>query len=405
MINSMSTSAFQFSVRSPEFIEDPYPVYGILRERYPLYFSEEGYWFVTSYDDVSAGLKDARLKNSPSPFSLLNRKNVGRYLAADVANRLIAFLDAPDHNGPRRVITSSFHEFMVAQSQQRIEECYRVCMNAIAGKSEIDFVMEFALPFSVRCIAELFGFSNDVLQSLPYWADMIFHLFHSFPSKETFLNVNDGIRDFRLQMSDLLKDRAISPRDDLASTLMMAEKNHELAFDFIVDNAMLICADAIGNVHTGLTNAVLTLLSHPQQAKLLSADPGLLPRAIDECLRYETPAQYQGRIAGEDMELGGTRIRKNSVVLLSLGAANRDPKVYSRPDDFDILRPKVTNLSFGIGPHRCIGISLVRTAFQCALSHLFCGDLELHLMNPRIKWLSRAGHRWPESLMIKIVRH
>ena len=295
---------------------------------------------------------------------------------------------------------------MLVQSQERIELCHRLCMDEIADKNEIDFVKEFALPFSVRCIAELFGFPEDVQQSLPNWADMIFHLFHSFPSKEIFLNVNDGIRDFRSHMSNLLEDRAATPRDDLASALMSARERHpELAFEFVVDNAMLICADAIGNVHTGLTNAVLTLLSHPQQANLLSADPGLIPKAIDECLRYETPAQYQGRIAGEDIELAGTRIRKNSVVLLSLGAANRDPRMYSNPDDFDILRPKVTSLSFGIGPHRCIGISLVRTAFQCALSHLFHRDMELRLVDPHVNWLSRAGHRWPESLRIKIVRH
>jgi pimeloyl-[acyl-carrier protein] synthase len=203
-----------------------------------------------------------------------------------------------------------------------------------------------------------------------------------------------------------MKDRKNTPREDLATRLIHArDKDSRITEEQIVDNAMLICADAIGNVHNGLTNAVLTLLSNEAQRKQLRDGPGLIAAAVDECLRFESPAQYQGRIAGEDIEIRGQKIRKNSVVLLALGSANRDPDVFEEPDTFNILRPKTTHLAFGLGPHRCIGIGLVRTAFECALRQLFQGAIELKLMEQEIDWISRAGHRWPQALNLRVGRY
>ena len=257
----------------------------------------------------------------------------------------------------------------------------------------------------MRCISALFGFELGVDDKLPYWADMVFHLFHSFPNRETFLKVNDGISEFRDFMYSVLKLRQKLPRDDLATRLLNARyENARLSDEQIVDNAMLICADAIGNVHNGLTNAVLTLLSNEDQSRQLKANPALVSPAVDECLRFESPAQYQGRIAGEDIEIKDKKIRKNSVVLLALGSANRDPDVFVAPDTFDIFRPKATHLAFGLGPHRCIGIGLVRTSFECAVRQLFQTGIELSLSEQQIDWISRAGHRWPQSLSVGIAR-
>src|SRR5260221_4251557 len=96
----------EFSVRSASYIQDPYSAYELLRERDPVHFSRDGYWFLTKYEDVSAGLEDPRLRNAPAPSPLLNRKKLGKYLAANVANRLLAFLDPPRPLTPRRIISS-----------------------------------------------------------------------------------------------------------------------------------------------------------------------------------------------------------------------------------------------------------------------------------------------------------
>src|SRR5262249_6650090 len=160
-----------------------------------------------------------------------------------------------------------------------------------------------------------------------------------------------------------------------------------LSDDLLVDNAMLICADAIGNVHNGLTTAVFTLLSHKDQLEQLKRNPDLTSSAINECLRFESPAQYQGRIAGEDVEIRGRNIKKNSVVLLALGSANRDPEFVEDPDRFDICRRKATALSFGFGPHRCIGLGLVKIGFECAIRQLFHSDIEVGLVEQETRWI------------------
>jgi cytochrome P450 len=373
-----------------------------LRERDPIHFSKDGYWFLTKYEDVSAGLKDPRLRNNPASYSFLHRKNLGKYIAADVANRMIAFLDPPDHTIPRRIISTSFHDFVVRKSEV-IENAAHDCVQAIREKKQIDFVNDFSIPYSTRCIADLFGIGSEFAYRMPYWADMIFHLFHSFPNRDVFLQVNDGIREFRDFMFSRLYERKTSSHYDLFTQIMNTQyPNTKLSDDQIVDNAMLVFADAIGNVHTGLTTAVLTLLSHADQLDQLKRDPDLISSAIDECVRFESPAQYQGRIAGEDIEIKGRNIRKNSVVLLALGSANRDPDFVEDPDQFDICRRKVINLSFGLGPHRCIGVGLVKMEFECAFRQLFQGDIKLNLVEQETKWIARAGHRWPQSLKIKI---
>jgi len=138
----------QFSVRSPEYIKDPYSAYRMLREWDPVHFSKDGYWFVTKYSDVSAALRDPRLRNSPAQFSLLNRRNVGKYLAADVANRMIAFLDPPDHTVPRRLISTTFQEFILREQGAKAETAWRASLYAIAGKDEIDLwpTLQFRFP-------------------------------------------------------------------------------------------------------------------------------------------------------------------------------------------------------------------------------------------------------------------
>ena len=397
---------FRFSVRSPDFVKDPYSFYRILRETDPVHFSSDGYWFITRYSDVATCLRDPRLGNAPAPFSLLNRRNADKFVAAAVANRLIAFLDAPQHTMPRRVISTTFQESILGEEKyQKIEDACSGCLARIAGKKEIDFVTDFAVPFSVRCISDLFGIDSSLADKMPYWADAIFRLFHSFPNREVFVEVNEGVGEFRKFMSSLMKDRISHPRQDIATRLIQAgQKNQTIVVEQIVDNAMLICADAIGYVHNGLTNAVFVLLTNEEQRNRLKGDPTLTSQAVDECLRFESPSQYQGRIAAEDIEIEGKVIKRNSVVLLALGSANRDPRVFTEPDKFDIFRPKATHLAFGLGPHRCIGIGLVRSAFECALRQLFQGDIKLNLADREIRWVSRAGHRWPESLRLGIDR-
>lgn len=165
---------------------------------------------------------------------------------------------------------------------------------------------------------------------------------------------------------------------------------------------MLIFADGVENVESGLATAVATFLQHPDQLDLMMRRPELVENAVEECLRHQPPAQFIGRIALEEIEIGARTIRQKDAVILVLASANRDPRVTTDPDRFDIGRKELRHLSFGRGRHSCIGGSLVAKEFQIALRAIFDGSRRISLKHRDITWTARMGHRWPEALNLTL---
>jgi len=165
---------------------------------------------------------------------------------------------------------------------------------------------------------------------------------------------------------------------------------------------MLIFADGVENVESGLATAVATFLQHPDQLDLLMRRPELIENAVEECFRHQPPAQFIGRIALDEIGIGTKTIRPKDVVILVLASANRDPRAIPDPDRFDIRRKDLRHLSFGRGRHSCIGGSLVAKEFQIALRAIFDGSRRISLKHPHITWTARMGHRWPEALNLTV---
>jgi pimeloyl-[acyl-carrier protein] synthase len=161
---------------------------------------------------------------------------------------------------------------------------------------------------------------------------------------------------------------------------------------------MLLFADGVENVDSMIANAVAALLQNPGQLALLQAQPQLMSQAVDECLRFESPAQFVGRVALEDIELQGVSVAQGSGVLLVIGAANRDPRQFGNADGLDITRSPNPHLSFGKGKHACIGGPLVRQEVEQALAVLLDSLTDLELVQPELQWQQRLGHRWLQAL-------
>lgn len=397
----MLISGDTFNPLDEKFIKDPYSRYELLREKDPVHRSSTGFWVVTRYDDVSAGLMDARLSNRPAPFATVGHRNRDRYLAARVAGRLIAFKDPPEHTSPRKFIAKSF----VAHLKDKEPLIGGIARELLAemGTGDVDFVEAFATPFAMRCVCRVMGFPDEDAPRLKYWSGFFFYLFHSIPDAATLGILNQVLEEFRGYVKDKIAERRASPADDLISRLV-ATNGTAMPMDeeSLVDNILLLTADGIENVHTGLASAVATMLAHRNQLEMAIARPELFGPAVDECLRYESPGQYQGRIASETMEIGGVTIRANSVVLLVLASANRDPRAFPDPDSFRIERKGRCHLAFGAGRHACIGGSLVTmefTAFFEAFAQMWG---RTSMADGEIAWTSRAGHRWPLALPLKI---
>lgn len=391
-----------FAPSDPAFIQNPYRSYSILREQDPVHQSESGFWVLTRYADVLAGLTDPRLSNKPAPFATVHPRNSSRYVAASVASNLIAFMDAPDHAEPRRLIASTFVRYLKGKEAAITAVAERLYAG-LRGAGDIDYFRDFSVPFATECTCAVIGFPPRDATLLERWSSMLFYLFHSIPSADVLEQVNSALREFRQYVREQIELKKRSPKDDLLTLLVQsAQQGDALNEQQLIDNCMLLVADGIENVQAGLATALATLLQHREQLAKVMQNPQLLPAAVEECLRYESPGQYQGRIASQTMKIGGKTIRTHSIVLLVLASANRDERAFSEPDQFLVERKGPRHLAFGFGNHACIGGALVSMEFRCALRSLFDGSRDIELATDRLHWTARAGHRWPASLPLRI---
>ncbi len=391
-----------FQPGNPDFIRDPYPIYKILRENAPVHQTTQGLWVLSRYEDVIAGLKDARFSNAPAPFALVNKRNIDRYFAAKVANGIIAFLDSPDHLRPRRLIAGACNAYF-KDKEVLVRDVADSLLSKLRDKRQVEFVQDFAVPFATLSICRIMGFPDSDQAILKSWSNLFFYLFHSIPNEDVLQDVNRSLQEFRKYVQEQVALRKRKPTDDLLSFLLQARRADEvLSEEEVVDNAMLLTADGIENVQAGLATAVYTLLRNPDQLRRMKLDDRLVPSAVQECLRFESPGQYQGRIARETLVIGGKTIKAYSVVLLALASANRDPAAFPDPDRFDIGRTGLRNVSFGAGRHACIGGMLVEIEFSAALRALFSASTTMRILGNNVEWASRAGHRWPARLLLEM---
>ncbi len=387
----------------PEFIQNPYGVYDRLRRDDPVHYSKMGFWFLTRYEDVCAALRNPGLSNRPSRFSVVHESNRTRHVCADVAANLVAFRDGPKHREPRRIFAKTLTA-LIKERQSLVRNVAESMVARLAGKSAMEFSAEFAEPFAATCITQMMGLPSADVARLKAWSNLLFYMFHHIPP-DIVDSVNQGLAEFRSYIEQVLESRRQSPQDDFLTHLLDdCHVEHELSPEEMVDNTMLLIADGIENVQAGLTGAISTVLRHREAIDAIRGGGPSIHGIVDECLRYESPGQYQGRIALEPIVIGGKTIRANSVVLLGIGAANRDPSVFQEPHRFVVDRKGAGHLAFGLGRHACIGGALFRAELEAALVGLFDGSIELALCQDSMTWTTRAGHRWPAELRLNLAR-
>ena len=394
------TGTLAFDPLAPDFVQDPYPLLRRLREEDPVHRSPMGSWVLTRHDDILEALADPRLGNAPSRFGVLSARNRQRSVAANVAHNIIPFLDEPAHAAPRRIISRAFR----AQLKQSPPDLSAIAQELLAQKPQgepLDVLGDYATPFSVRVLSRLLGVPAQDESLLTEWTHWFFYLFSPIPSEEIRARLDEALREFRDYFARLVSDKQRQPGADLISRMLEVREGQAGLDDAaLVDTCMLLFSDGIENVDSAIANGVAALSRNPQELERLRASPELLPRAVDECLRFETPAQFIGRVALEDLELRGSKIKAQSGVLLVLASANRDPSQFERPDVFDIGRSPNPHLAFGKGRHSCIGGPLVRIEMQVALGELLAARPQWEPVETEDAWQARLGHRWIRSLSL-----
>ena len=388
----------------PGYVADPYPTFEYLREIEPLHRTQIGPWALTRYDDIVNALTDDRLGNSPSEYSVVHHKNSDQYACADVCQNILPFIDPPLHTHLRQLVNKAFRQH-ISQYPPPIESLVKEQLNSQLQKDQFDLLHEFATPVVCAVFGNLLGIPKQDHSKLIEWTEWFLYLFTIIPSIEVREKIDNALTEFRVYLKNVLRNLDSNPLPSLLRTLQQVDKDGKrLNEEQIIDNCMLLFSDGIGNSDKGIANAFLCLKQHPGQLKLLQRNPDLMDSAVDECLRYESPAQYIGRVAREDIVLYGQSIKKNEVVLLVLASANRDSGKFQNPERLDIQRSPNPHLSFGKSRHSCIGGAIVEQEIKIALKVILRHIDNLELCNEAPNWDIRPGHRWLRECPVSVVR-
>jgi cytochrome P450 len=401
-------TGLQLTELDSNFRADPHAVLSRLRDEAPVMRDNLfGAFFLTRYDDIRgvltdrALLRDGAKAEAAATFTHRLRQPLPG-LEEERTPRVILFLDDPDHVRVRTPLMKALYA-RVSKARGPVEAIIDDVLDKLDGRDTFDVISEIAVPVPILVIAKLLGVDEHRIDEFRHWSEGLILTFHPMRTEEQTKYMVDSILSLRRFFEEAIADRRARPRDDLISDIIAAQEHGtELSDQEIRDNCIGFLVG--GNLTTSdlIGNGVLTLLQHPDQLKVLKANPALIGKAVEEVLRYAPPVGQTARILDRDMSVGGCPMKKSQVVVTSLPAANRDPATYDEPNRFDITREPVPHMSFGGGAHICIGAPLARLEAQVALLKIFERYPNLKLAPGEIKWKTTPFFHGVEALRVEV---
>jgi pimeloyl-[acyl-carrier protein] synthase len=381
--------ATAFTPALPAWIEDPYPFYAQLRADDPVHWAAEpqGRWVLTRYADVTAALRDPRLvKAGAKP--LLN--DVPAAVLPELAplqhtvEQQIDSINPPLHTRLRRLVNAGFTPELVAARRDQVQQAVDALLDGLVPRGQMDLIRDFTGPLPATIILEVFGVPPAAREHVKAWSDDYAALMGHGPLDADPAGVarraQASIQAFTEFLRGVVADHRQHPRGDLLDALIAAEDQDDaLTADELLANLRVLLIAGNETTTNLIGNGMLALLRQPDQLARLRADPSLVPTAVEELLRYDSPAQMVFRWAGEDFSLGGKAIQQGQMVVMVTGAANRDPAQFPEPDRLDVARHPNEHHAFGFGIHYCVGAPLARLEAQLAFPALLrrLANLEL----------------------------
>ena len=351
-----------------EIHEDPYPTYERLREEAPLYRNEQlGFWALSRHADVLDGFRDWERFSSSHGVSL------DPAASGPHAHRTMSFLamDPPMHGRMRSLVSRGFTPRRVAELEPRIRRIARDHIAEMLEVDSVDFIDHFAGRLPMDVVSEMMGVPMADRAELRRLSDLLVHRepgVHDVPPEGM-----AAAMELVVYYADMLAQRRANPTDDLTSALLAAEIDGDRLTDDEITGFLFLMVVA-GNETTTklLANAWYWAWRHPDQRAKPFADPTRITAWVEETLRFDTSTQMLARVAATDVQLHGDTIPAGDRVVLLVGSANRDPRVFSDPDRYDLDRPEPLPqmASFGFGRHFCLGASLARLEARVALEEL-----------------------------------
>ena len=383
MTDATVEEQFFIGAMAPAAREDPYPHYEAYRGSEPLMRAADTIWFCLSHPHVAAMLRNPVLSSN----EMRATTEIGINELSAVRTQSLLFMDPPDHTRLRGLVSRAFTPRRVQGLRETIEQVCAALLDDIlagAGPGEpFDLIERLAYPLPVQVICSLLGVPAADESIFTRWSRALSRSIDPsvLRSPEDDWAIEEAEAGLHGYLTDLLAARRTDPGDDLLSDLLAVQDGGDrISPAEVVSLAMLLLVAGHETTVNLIGNGTLALIRNPSQLELLLAADELVPAAVEELLRFDSPVQISQRVVTENMELAGRRVRAGDEIVLMLGAANRDPAVFADAATLDVTRPDGhRHVAFGGGIHHCLGAALARMEGQVAFAALLSrvGRLEL----------------------------
>lgn len=392
-----------YHLLDPEVLANPYPLYHRLRSEDPVHWDPYLHaWVVTRYADVQTVFQKFSANRTPPPEQLTALGLSALTPLAKVMVKQMLFLDPPAHGRVRGLASKAFTARRVEGLREHIKDITNSLLDAVQGKGEMDVIADLAYPLPAIVTAEMLGLPTSDWRQLTAWSGDFARVLGNFQhNPDSAARVIKSLEEMTAYFRAAIAEQREHPRDGLIHAYLTAEIDGDrFTEEEVVANAIVTMVGGQETTTNLIGNGILSLLRHPDQLERLKTDPALIPSAVEELLRFESPSQHTARLAPEDVELGGKLISKRQAVIAVMGAANRDPDRFPDPDRLDVARQDNRHMAFAWASHFCFGAPLARIEGQTAFAAVLRRMPDLSLKPGPITWRENLGLRGLTTLPI-----
>lgn len=393
-----------YHLLDPEVLANPYPLYHRLRREDPVHWDPYLHaWVVTRYADVLTVFQRFSAQRTPTPEQLTTLGLASLAPLAQVMVRQMLFLDPPAHARVRGLASQAFTPRRVERLRSHIQDITHSLLDAVRDKGQMEMIADLARPLPAIVTAELLGVPISDWRQLTAWSADFAQVLGNFQhNPERAPQVLRSLGEMTAYFQAAVAQQRVHPREGLIGALLTAEVDGDrLSEEEVVANTIVTMVGGQETTTNLIGNGILTLLRHPEELERLREDLSLLPPAVEELLRYESPSQHTARLAPEDVVLGGKLIGKRQAVIAVMGAANRDPERFAEPDRLDLGRQDNRHVAFAWAAHFCFGAPLARIEGQVALEAVLRRMPGLRLAGGPLQWRENLGLRGLTALPVK----
>lgn len=371
------------------YLENPHEHLRVLREQNPVHKGINGRWMLLKYADVKFLMNNPVFK-TVKVSEAIRKKNLllngqGNFdQLADISAEWMLFFDPPEHTEIRSMVARIWNNYDLTKD---IEEIVEENMRTLSGKTSVDIITDFAAYVPSQVICKILGLPLEDHTKFKNWSYCFNSTLEPFASLNDFIYYNEKAIEFYKYLDKIINDKIKTPDEAFISRFLEANRNlaEPLSRPEIISVIAFLFFAGIETSINLFGQSVLLLIEYPEQARLLRENEAITPLAVEELLRFVTPSQYTTRVATEDLEIGGQRIKAGDFVMGASVSANRDADVFENAEEFDLSRRKNPHISFGYGLHYCLGARLAREEVSISFPALLRNFPDIAL-NPEKKY-------------------